>query len=118
MPITERELRSHFAGRGSTRRRQRPEEKALRAFRQRHTSTVTYLGPEDWNVDQLAMHRASTLDEAFHHASSLTGGWYHRAVVIYYRPNDANESGEEYHILPHDAPAPEGFDRLYRIERV
>jgi hypothetical protein len=52
---------------------------------------------------------------SIHAASCLSGGWYRRAVVIYCKVENLDEF---YRILPHDAPAPDGYRPCYRVESV
>lgn len=72
--------------------------------------------PERWTDDQRACHQAASMEEAFHQASCLSGGWYHRAVVIWCAVVGREE---KYWILPEDASRPSDADyhRAYRVER-
>lgn len=71
--------------------------------------------PHDWNDAQAAMHRASTLEEAFHHASCLASGWYRRPVTIDYRITPTND--EEYRLRPSDAlTVVDGWRACYEVK--
>ena len=77
--------------------------------------TITY-APEHWTVSQAAFHHADTLEDAFHQASCLAGGWYRRAVAIDYRITANND--EEYQLRPADSPTPEGWTAIYEVKAV
>ncbi len=72
--------------------------------------------PNDWNADQLAMHRALTLEDAFHHASCLAGGWYRRAVTIDFQVTENND--EMYMLRPSDVPPLAGWHPTYEVKAV
>lgn len=60
--------------------------------------------PEEWNVDQAIMHTAATMEEAFHNAACLSGGWYRRAMTIDVQIIDGPEPYEIYRIRPSEVP--------------
>ena len=71
--------------------------------------------PNDWNADQLAMHRAVTLEAAFHNASCLDGGWYRRPVTIDYQVTPEND--ERYMLRPADIAPLAGWTPTYTVSR-
>ena len=78
------------------------------------TADIPY-APSDWNGAQLDAHRASSLEEAFHKASCLAGGWYGRPVTIDWQVGDDN--AERYMLRPADVPALDGWAPCYTIAR-
>ncbi len=79
------------------------------------TLATTAYTPEAWNDHQLGFHHADTLEEAFHKASCLAGGWYHRPVTIDIQITDDNS--ERYMMRPADVPALTGWTPCYTIKR-
>lgn len=69
--------------------------------------------PETWTPDQLDLHRAVTLEAAFHHASCLAGGWYDRPVTIDYRVTADNN--EEYIMRPAEVAPLAGWHPCYTV---
>lgn len=76
--------------------------------------------PNDWTPEQLAAHRADTLDDAFHAASCLSGGWYRRAVSIDYRivGEDMGPAKEEYMLRPSEVPVLDGWTPSCEVKRL
>lgn len=72
--------------------------------------------PEDWTPEQLAAHRADSMEGAFKAASCLSGGWYHRAVTIDYQVTATDD--ERYMIRPSEVPVAEGWEPAYTVARV
>ena len=73
--------------------------------------------PDEWTPEQAEMHRAPDLDEAFHRASCLSGGWYRRPVTIACRVTP--ELDEEYILYPSDVPpCVDGFSPSYEVRRL
>ncbi len=81
------------------------------ARRQTHISAYT---PETWTPDQLAFHRAATMEDAFHKASCLAGGWYRRPVAIDYRITPDNN--EEYMLRPADIAPLDDWTPVYEVK--
>jgi hypothetical protein len=71
--------------------------------------------PDTWTETQVAAHRADTLEDAFHKASCLAGGWYRRAVTIDYQITPDND--ETYMIRPADVPVLDGWEPCYTVSR-
>jgi hypothetical protein len=81
--------------------------------------------PNDWTEGQAAMHQPKTLDEAFHSASCLAGGWYRRHVTIDFRTVPLPEPvmvsghrcthGEEYMFRPADVAPLDGWTPCYTV---
>ncbi len=65
--------------------------------------------PLTWNADQTAFHTSLTLEDAFHKASCLAGGWYCRPVVIWMWTDEARK---EHYIM-----APEGAQPQADVSR-
>lgn len=72
--------------------------------------------PNDWTPEQLAAHRADSMEAAFHAASCLAGGWYGRPVAIDYFVNADNK--EEYMLRPSDVAALDGWTPCYEVKRI
>ena len=68
--------------------------------------------PDAWTPQQAEIHQASDLEQAFHHASCLAGGWYYRPVRIDYRIVDLREF---YTLRPVDVPTPDGWKPCYTV---
>lgn len=83
--------------------------------RARRPELIPYT-PNDWTPHQAQCHMANDLDEAFHAASCLAGGWYRRSVDICVRVTADND--EEYRVVPSEHLPPEGFSKCYRVERL
>lgn len=79
------------------------------------TDLIAYT-PNDWTPSQLAAHRASTLEEAFHAASCLAGGWYRRAVAIdmFVTP----ENTEIYMLRPTEVAPLADWTPCYEVKRL
>jgi len=69
--------------------------------------------PSDWSPEQLAAHRADTLEAAYHAASCLAGGWYRRAVTIDWQVTEDNN--ERYMVRPAEVPALDGWAPCYTV---
>jgi hypothetical protein len=69
--------------------------------------------PEQWTAQQLACHRAATMEEAFHSASCLAAGWYRRPVTIDYRVTEDND--EEYMLRPAEVAPLAGWKPCYTV---
>ena len=80
------------------------------------TALAVKYEPQTWNDEQRECHMASNLDKAFYNASALSGGWYRRPVTIYIQVT--KDLNEVYDVRPSDAPAPEGFRPVYKVERL
>ena len=80
------------------------------------TATIIPYTPNNWNPSQVQMHIAADMEEAFHHASCLAGGWYKRPVTIDYQITEDND--ERYMIRPSDAPALYGWTPIYEVKAV
>ncbi len=72
--------------------------------------------PDEWTAAQLHAHRASTMEGAFHAASSLAAGWYRRAVTIDYRVTENND--ERYMVRPSDVSVLDGWTPVYEVRAV
>lgn len=72
--------------------------------------------PETWNAQQLAAHRADTMEAAFQAASCLAGGWYRRAVTIDWQVTEDNN--ERYMIRPSEVAPLDGWTPCYKVEAV
>ena len=75
-------------------------------------TTIPYT-PDTWTPQQLAAHRAETLEAAFHAASCLAGGWYRRPVTIDYQVTEMND--ERYMMRPSDVAARDGWTPCYTV---
>ena len=82
---------------------------------QRITDLIPYT-PETWTPAQLHAHRATTMEGAFHVASSLAAGWYRRAVTIDYQVTTDND--ERYMVRPSDVPVLDGWTPVYEVRAV
>lgn len=72
--------------------------------------------PNDWTPEQAQVHQATDLDEAFHHASCLSGGWYYRAISI--DMQHAPDNTERYMLRPSDVAPLEGWTPTYEVKRL
>lgn len=72
--------------------------------------------PETWNAQQLAAHRADSLESAFHAASCLAGGWYRRAVSIDMQITEDNN--ERYMLRPSEVAVLDGWFPCYEVKRL
>ena len=72
--------------------------------------------PDDWSKYQASEHRAATLDDAFHKASCLAGGWYYRPVAIDYQVTADNT--EVYMLRPHEIAPLDGWTPCYEVKRL
>lgn len=79
------------------------------------TQTLVPYTPATWNDSQRALHTAASLEEAFHHASCLAGGWYRCPVTIDSRVTADNN--EEYMMRPAAVPVADGWSPCYTVER-
>ncbi len=69
--------------------------------------------PDSWTPDQLAFHRANTMEAALHSATCLAGGWYRRAVTIDSQITDDNH--ERYMVRPADIAPLDGWTACYTV---
>lgn len=69
--------------------------------------------PEEWSHEQLAAHRADSLEEAFRAASCLAGGWYRRAVTIDWQVTESND--ETYMLRPSEVAPLDGWTPCYTV---
>lgn len=72
--------------------------------------------PDTWNVHQQDLHVAVTLEEAFHYASCLAGGWYRRPVTIDMKITEDND--ERYMLRPSEVPVLAGWTPCYEVKAV
>lgn len=72
--------------------------------------------PETWTPEQLAAHRADSLEAAFHAASCLAGGWYRRSVAIDWTTNADNN--EIYMLRPSEIAPLDGWQPAYEVKRI
>ena len=77
-------------------------------------TTIPYM-PASWTPEQLAAHRADTMEAAFHAASCLAGGWYRRPVTIDYQVTETND--ERYMVRPAEIAALDGWTPCYTVSR-
>lgn len=76
------------------------------AKRANRTAVEIPYTPDEWTPEQLAAHRADTMEEAFRAASCLAAGWYRRAVTIDWQATEDNN--ERYMVRPAEvAPLPD-----------
>lgn len=78
-------------------------------------SRVAYL-PELWTEADRQFHQAETLEDAFHQASCLAGGWYRRPIRIEVQVDRTGK--EAYRCLPADEPCAPDWDPCYIVEAV
>ena len=83
--------------------------------RNTRTADIPYT-PNDWTPTQAEMHRAADMEQAFHHASCLAGGWYRRAVAIDYQVTDDND--ERYMIRPAEVAPLDGWHPVYEVKSI
>lgn len=88
---------------------------ATKTARKQSIATDIPYEPETWNEQQLAFHRAATMEEAFHHASCLAGGWYRRAITIDFRITESND--EEYMLRPSEIAPLDGWAPCYTVAK-
>lgn len=87
--------------------------KTNRATKARRTIPEIPYAPQTWSPQQLACHRAATMEEAFRAASSLAGGWYGRAVTIDYQI--AENNNERYMLRPSEIAPLDGWTPCYTV---
>jgi hypothetical protein len=75
-------------------------------------NTIPYT-PDDWTPDQLAFHRANTMEDALHSATCLAGGWYRRPVTI--DASFTEDNHELYMLRPADVAPVDGWTPCYTI---
>lgn len=69
--------------------------------------------PDEWTAQQLAAHRADTMEAAFQAASCLAGGWYRRPVTIDWQVTEDNN--ERYMIRPAEIAPLDGWAPCYTV---
>ncbi len=72
--------------------------------------------PKTWTPEQAQCHLANDLEGAFSAASSLSGGWYRRAVTIDCQVTD--DLDERYMVRPSEVPALDGWTPCYKVEAI
>lgn len=81
----------------------------------KRTPAIPYT-PDDWTPEQAELHRAADLEQAFHHASCLAGGWYHGPVAIDYQITEDRD--ERYMLRPVEAAPLAGWTPVYEVKRL